>query len=119
MCDTSESFIIVNFFSFFSCGNDLNGKACGRVIYSRNYAAKDISFGIGARATMLAGVNELAEAVKVTMGPKVTRLHLQSFHLILQFFGQNLIKQEYGRIHSTSFYAEYHIRLVHCVFLYT
>lgn len=40
------------------------------VIFSRNYAAKDITFGNGARASMLAGVNELAEAVKVTMGPK-------------------------------------------------
>ncbi|KAH6830759.1 heat shock protein 60-3A [Perilla frutescens var. hirtella] len=40
------------------------------VIYSRNYAAKNITFGDGARAAMLAGVNELAEAVKVTMGPK-------------------------------------------------
>lgn len=40
------------------------------VIFSRNYAAKDITFGNGARAAMLAGVNELAEAVKVTMGPK-------------------------------------------------
>ncbi|KAF5751226.1 hypothetical protein HS088_TW02G00236 [Tripterygium wilfordii] len=44
---------------------------CGRVICSRNYAVKDISFGVGARATMLQGVNEVAEAVKVTMGPKV------------------------------------------------
>lgn len=33
--------------------------------------AKDINFGIGARAAMLLGVTELAEAVKVTMGPKV------------------------------------------------
>ncbi|KAL8458557.1 hypothetical protein ACS0TY_035341 [Phlomoides rotata] len=40
------------------------------VSFSRNYVAKDINFGIGARASMLAGVNELAEAVKVTMGPK-------------------------------------------------
>ncbi|XP_057771613.1 chaperonin CPN60-like 2, mitochondrial [Salvia miltiorrhiza] len=39
-------------------------------IHSRNYAAKDICFGDGARAAMLAGVNELAEAVKATMGPK-------------------------------------------------
>ncbi|KAK6125038.1 hypothetical protein DH2020_041216 [Rehmannia glutinosa] len=44
-----------------------------RFVYSRNYVAKDISFGTGARAAMLAGVNELAEAVKVTMGPKVTK----------------------------------------------
>lgn len=32
--------------------------------------AKDINFGTSARAAMLQGVNELAEAVKVTMGPK-------------------------------------------------
>ncbi|KAL8043362.1 hypothetical protein ABFX02_09G115200 [Erythranthe guttata] len=44
--------------------------ACGGIVHSRNYVAKDISFGTGARAAMLAGVNELAEAVKVTMGPK-------------------------------------------------
>ncbi|KAF9616989.1 hypothetical protein IFM89_033059 [Coptis chinensis] len=42
-----------------------------RNVISRNYAAaKDISFGIGARAAMLQGVTELANAVKVTMGPK-------------------------------------------------
>ena len=38
---------------------------------SRNYAAKDIRFGIEARALMLKGVEELADAVRVTMGPKV------------------------------------------------
>ncbi|PWA33161.1 chaperonin Cpn60/TCP-1 family [Artemisia annua] len=36
----------------------------------RHYAAKDIHFGVGARALMLKGVEELADAVKVTMGPK-------------------------------------------------
>lgn len=41
-----------------------------RVLSSRSYGAKDIHFGIGARAAMLQGVTELAEAVKVTMGPK-------------------------------------------------
>ncbi|OMO66238.1 Chaperonin Cpn60 [Corchorus olitorius] len=41
-----------------------------RVICSRNYVAKDINFGDGARAAMLQGVSEVAEAVKVTMGPK-------------------------------------------------
>ncbi|XP_021716453.1 chaperonin CPN60-like 2, mitochondrial [Chenopodium quinoa] len=41
-----------------------------RIISSRNYGAKDINFGLGARAAMLQGVNEIAEAVKVTMGPK-------------------------------------------------
>lgn len=50
----------------------MNGKVWNGVGFSRNYVAKDISFGIGGRAAMLAGVNELAEAVKVTMGPKVT-----------------------------------------------
>ena len=40
--------------------------------WSRNYAAKDIRFGVEARALMLKGVEELADAVKVTMGPKVT-----------------------------------------------
>ena len=39
--------------------------------WSRNYAAKDIKFGVEARALMLRGVEELADAVKVTMGPKV------------------------------------------------
>ncbi|CAM6103464.1 unnamed protein product [Calypogeia fissa] len=36
----------------------------------RNYAAKDIRFGVEARALMLQGVEQLADAVKVTMGPK-------------------------------------------------
>ena len=39
--------------------------------WNRNYAAKDIKFGVEARALMLKGVEELADAVKVTMGPKV------------------------------------------------
>ncbi|KAK6940574.1 Chaperonin Cpn60/GroEL/TCP-1 family [Dillenia turbinata] len=42
----------------------------GRLGWSRNYAAKDIKFGVDARALMLKGVEELANAVKVTMGPK-------------------------------------------------
>ncbi|XP_022150736.1 chaperonin CPN60-2, mitochondrial-like [Momordica charantia] len=41
-----------------------------RLNWSRNYAAKDIKFGVEARASMLRGVEELADAVKVTMGPK-------------------------------------------------
>ncbi|VVB07288.1 unnamed protein product [Arabis nemorensis] len=41
-----------------------------RMSWSRNYAAKDIKFGVEARALMLRGVEELADAVKVTMGPK-------------------------------------------------
>uniref|UniRef100_A0A1J3EDH6 Chaperonin CPN60, mitochondrial n=1 Tax=Noccaea caerulescens TaxID=107243 RepID=A0A1J3EDH6_NOCCA len=41
-----------------------------RMSWSRNYAAKEIKFGVEARALMLRGVEELADAVKVTMGPK-------------------------------------------------
>ncbi|KAF5790146.1 putative chaperonin Cpn60/TCP-1 family, groEL-like equatorial domain superfamily [Helianthus annuus] len=37
----------------------------------RNYAAKDIKFGVDARALMLRGVEELADAVEVTMDPKL------------------------------------------------
>ena len=33
-------------------------------------AAKDVKFGRSARERMLAGVNTLADAVKVTLGPK-------------------------------------------------
>ncbi|XP_044495448.1 chaperonin CPN60-like 2, mitochondrial isoform X2 [Mangifera indica] len=48
----------------------LKGKVYSRVISSRNYVAKDVNYGVGARTTMLQGVSEVAEAVKVTMGPK-------------------------------------------------
>ncbi|PKA65419.1 Chaperonin CPN60-2, mitochondrial [Apostasia shenzhenica] len=41
-----------------------------RLSWSRNYAAKDIRFGVEARSLMLKGVEELADTVKVTMGPK-------------------------------------------------
>ncbi|GAV91593.1 Cpn60_TCP1 domain-containing protein [Cephalotus follicularis] len=41
-----------------------------RLICNRNYVAKDINFGVAARAAMLQGISEVAEAVKVTMGPK-------------------------------------------------
>ncbi|GJP57153.1 hypothetical protein CLOM_g16191 [Closterium sp. NIES-68] len=38
--------------------------------WQRGYAAKDIRFGVEARAAMLQGVEQLADAVRVTMGPK-------------------------------------------------
>lgn len=50
----------------------------GKFGRARNYAAKDIKFGVDARALMLKGVEELADAVKVTMGPKV-------FHSLCSF----------------------------------
>jgi hypothetical protein len=37
----------------------------------RSYAAKDVRFGIECREAVLAGVNKLADAVQVTLGPKV------------------------------------------------
>lgn len=37
----------------------------------RFYAAKDLKFGPEARVAMLQGVDKLADAVAVTMGPKV------------------------------------------------
>ncbi|ESW07543.1 hypothetical protein PHAVU_010G138700 [Phaseolus vulgaris] len=42
----------------------------GRVLSSRNFVSKDINFGVGARAAILQGVTQVADAVKVTMGPK-------------------------------------------------
>ncbi|KAK8485232.1 hypothetical protein V6N13_054014 [Hibiscus sabdariffa] len=47
--------------------NVINGS---RLSWNRNYAAKDIKFGVEARALMLKGVEELVDAVRVTMGPK-------------------------------------------------
>eukprot|EP00252_Welwitschia_mirabilis_P001251 TRINITY_DN11144_c0_g1_i1.p1 TRINITY_DN11144_c0_g1~~TRINITY_DN11144_c0_g1_i1.p1 ORF type:complete len:573 (+),score=149.56 TRINITY_DN11144_c0_g1_i1:227-1945(+) len=42
----------------------------GRTFWKRNYAAKEIRFGVEARSGMLQGVEQLSDAVKVTMGPK-------------------------------------------------
>lgn len=41
------------------------------VSQSRFYSAKDLRFGAEARIAMLKGVDILADAVAVTMGPKV------------------------------------------------
>lgn len=38
---------------------------------ARGYASKDVRFGIECREAVLAGVNKLADAVQVTLGPKV------------------------------------------------
>lgn len=47
----------------------LRNQAMRQAIAHRNYA-KDIKFGADVRAQMLAGVDILADAVAVTMGPK-------------------------------------------------
>ena len=41
----------------------------------RGFAAKDVRFGVDARGLMLQGVDRLADAVQVTLGPKA-RAHL-------------------------------------------
>lgn len=46
-------------------------KLASGVLAARHYVAKDINFGVGARAAMLQGVNEVADVVKLTMGPRV------------------------------------------------
>ncbi|KAG8374363.1 hypothetical protein BUALT_Bualt11G0124100 [Buddleja alternifolia] len=58
-------------------GNPIDGKECpefgasgSRLSSTRNYVAKDIRFGVETRALMLKDVEELADAVKETMGPK-------------------------------------------------
>lgn len=38
---------------------------------ARGYASKDVRFGIECREAVLGGVNKLADAVQVTLGPKV------------------------------------------------
>ncbi|CAM0954236.1 unnamed protein product [Alopecurus aequalis] len=48
--------------------------------WARGYAAKEITFGIDARAAMLRGVNDLADAVKVTMGPKGRNVIIERPH---------------------------------------
>ena len=37
---------------------------------TRGYAAKELKFGLEARGLLIQGVNKLADAVSVTMGPK-------------------------------------------------
>ena len=59
------------------------------VAASRTYS-KDIKFGAAARKDMLVGVDLLADAVAVTMGPKVRNMkylgHSKSFFLKFRHF---------------------------------
>uniref|UniRef100_A0ACD5U138 Uncharacterized protein n=1 Tax=Avena sativa TaxID=4498 RepID=A0ACD5U138_AVESA len=48
--------------------------------WARGYAVKEITFGVDARAAMLRGVNDLADAVKVTMGPKGRNVIIERAH---------------------------------------
>uniref|UniRef100_A0A0E0A260 Uncharacterized protein n=1 Tax=Oryza glumipatula TaxID=40148 RepID=A0A0E0A260_9ORYZ len=49
-------------------------------LWARGYAAKEVAFGVGARAALLQGVNDLADAVKVTMGPKGRNVIIERSH---------------------------------------
>jgi hypothetical protein len=44
--------------------------AVARQQQTRGYAAKEMKFGVDCRNSVLAGVERLADAVQVTMGPK-------------------------------------------------
>lgn len=50
----------------------------------RGMASKEIKFGNEARALLLQGVDRLAEAVKVTLGPKVLPESLLSHVLVIR-----------------------------------
>lgn len=42
------------------------------LLQTRGYAAKELLFGVDCRSAVLAGVEKLADAVQVTLGPKVS-----------------------------------------------
>ncbi len=46
--------------------------------------AKDVRFGVETRESVLVGVNKLADAVQVTLGPKVQQMHARSLPMQLR-----------------------------------
>lgn len=71
---------------FFQYRTDFSAQVATQLQQSRNYAAKEIQFGSEGRASMQRGVERLANAVQVTLGPKVSMLrgtrelaHMQHF----------------------------------------
>ena len=48
---------------------------------TRGFAAKEVRFGVDCRSGVLAGVDRLADAVQVTLGPKVG-IHISSSMLL-------------------------------------
>lgn len=46
-------------------------------VQARSYAAKDVKFGVEARSLLLQGVNKIADAVQVTLGPKGRNVIIQ------------------------------------------
>ena len=41
---------------------------------TRGFAAKEVRFGVDCRSGVLAGVDKLADAVQITLGPKASTL---------------------------------------------
>lgn len=62
------------------------GQVHSGALLRRNYVTKDINFGVGARAAILQGVSEVADAVKVTMGPKVLCFYFILFLLNFYYY---------------------------------
>lgn len=57
----------------------------------REYAAKEVRFGVECRTAILAGVDKLADAVEVTLGPKVSQsqsLCTDTYHSLCATFGR-------------------------------
>ena len=48
-------------------------QALAQLQATRGYAAKEVRFGVDCRSAVLAGVDKLADAVQVTLGPKARR----------------------------------------------
>ena len=51
--------------------DDLCIQVLSQLQSTRGYAAKEVRFGVDCRSGVLAGVDKLADAVQVTLGPKV------------------------------------------------
>lgn len=52
-------------------GDDLCVQVLSQLQSTRGFAAKEVRFGVDCRSGVLAGVDKLADAVQVTLGPKV------------------------------------------------
>lgn len=51
--------------------DDLCVQVFSQLQSTRGFAAKEVRFGVDCRSGVLAGVDKLADAVQVTLGPKV------------------------------------------------
>lgn len=61
-------------------------------LVQRRFMAKDVRFGADVRAEMLKGVDVLADAVSVTMGPKVRKNFVRKNYS--DFIDNSLMKQD-------------------------